>query len=641
MATLLPRTRNRADDILARPLTHGEKLLGYVPGLDGLRAVSVLAVLAYHGGMVRTWPGGFLGVEVFFVISGYLITSVLLAERRRTGATNLGRFYLRRARRLLPALFLMLAVTTAFTLLFLDDSVSRLRDDMLASIFYINNWWQLVTHQSYLAGAGRPPLLRHVWSLAVEEQFYLIWPFFFALGFKAINGRRNLIVGVLVGIAVSTVSMALLFHPYEDNTFVYYATHTRAAGLLVGVLLALVWSPDRLRGVPGRGAGLVLDLAGVLGLVVMYQSFRHVNDFDPYIYRGGMLVLDIGTMLVIAALVFPRAHINRLYGITPLVWIGLRSYGIYLWHWPIFQVTRPGLDVPLHGIWLMVLRFGLTFLAADLSFRYVETPIRQGAIGRYVQTVRAERGMRRSRLVRRGAVITGVVVLSVTLLGLGLAGSKSPPVVIAGIDPAEAAAQEGNAGKPADNLEAIRKQFENTPTTSGGPTSRPAEGKPVATTPVVGAPGAPPILAIGDSVMLGAKSALEREFPGQIYVDAKVSRQFSHAIEVLRVYKEAGLIGPVVFVHLGTNGAFSDAQFDQMMQIISPSRAIFFNSRVPRTWEPTVNERLSNGVARWRNATLVNWHDLANKHDNYFVSDGFHPTTLGQHFYAKVLHAAM
>ena len=274
---------NGAMEVSPRPTRpRGDTRLRYVGGVDGLRALSVLAVLAYHAqetGIHTGFDGGFLGVEVFFVVSGYLITSLLLSERRESGAVSLRRFWMRRARRLLPALYLLLAATVGYALLFLPDAIGQLKSDAVAALAYVSNWWQILQHKSYFAEIGRPPLLRHLWSLAVEEQFYLIWPPVLAYSLSRVS-RRRVLTGVLVGALASAVLMAVLYVPYTDASRVYYGTDTRASGLLLGAALAFGWAPYRLRGRPGRHAGTVLDVVGTAGLAVLCWAFLRVNAFD-------------------------------------------------------------------------------------------------------------------------------------------------------------------------------------------------------------------------------------------------------------------------------------------------------------------------------------------------------------------------
>ena len=319
--------------------------LRYIRGIDGLRAISVLAVLVYHhyvvGGSSPGWlPGGFYGVEVFFVLSGYLITSLLLDERTRTGTIALKAFWFRRARRLLPALFLMLAVVVLFSLVFLrDNAISELKSDAVAAVTYTSNWWQIIADRSYFETAGRPELLRHLWSLAIEEQFYLFWPLVLGVALKKLGRDRAPWAMVGVGL-LSAGAMALLYTVGVKDSNLYYATPTRLSGLLFGSALAFWWTPRRVRGTTGKHARVMLDVAGVVGLYLLWWSFRGTHDYDAIAFRGGFLIVDVATLLVIASVVHPRGDMNKVLGIPLLVWIGLRSYGIYLWHFPIFAVTR-------------------------------------------------------------------------------------------------------------------------------------------------------------------------------------------------------------------------------------------------------------------------------------------------------------
>ena len=402
----------------------------YEPGIDGLRAIAVTSVLLYHhskDAFSPMVPGGFFGVEVFFVISGYLITALLLAEYRNRQHIALGQFYLRRARRLLPALFLMLAVVGLYSVLFLPDEVHTLRGDTFGALAYIQNWWQIYAGRSYFAQTGRPPLLQHLWSLAVEEQFYLIWPLLFA-GLLRLWGRRpSRIVWTIVGGALASTALMWILFPGDPlrASRVYYGTDTRASGLLLGAALAMLWAPWRLTPRITAAGRAVLDLAGAVGLAVILIFLFEVPDDATWIYRGGFLLLGLATLLVIAATVHPGADVGRVLGVRPLVWVGLRSYSLYVWHWPIYQVTRPDLDVPLHGYALLALRLTLTVIVAELSYRFVETPIRQGALSRAWRAMR-EGAMAPATRQRATAVLAGSAVL-LLVVGVGFAGAKEPP----------------------------------------------------------------------------------------------------------------------------------------------------------------------------------------------------------------------
>ena len=459
--------------------------LRYVPGLDGLRALSVTAVLLYHAN-VSWMPAGFLGVDVFFVISGYLITSLLLAEHASRGSVNLGQFYLRRARRLLPALFLLLTTAALFTVIFLPDEIGSLRADVVAALSYVTNWWQIFQHQSYVATQGRPPLLRHLWSLAVEEQFYLVWPLLLGGMLKLWKGRRPpMLIAVGGGIALSLVTMSVLAFPHDytivDPSRVYFGTDTRIFTMLIGAALALVWSPSKLNAKIPREGRLLLDGIGAAALGGLALIFATAHYQSNVLFRGGFFGVSLLAALVVAVAVHPASKLGTVVlAQQPLRWIGERSYGIYLWHWPIFMITRPGEDTSVTGFPNLVMRFVLTLMAAELSYRFVEEPIRHGALGRWFSALRTVSGPDRTLMWQRTLATVGIVTVAVVGAGVGLA-----------------------SGQPA-RVEAGLKFLDSSDPTSS--TTKP--GTPV-TLPTTPAPP-PQVTAIGDSVMKGAQTALEQ-----------------------------------------------------------------------------------------------------------------------------------
>src|SRR5215216_3066952 len=419
-----------------------EVRLPYSPGLDGLRALAVIAVLLYHADLAFI-PGGFLGVEVFFVISGYLITALLLAEWQRRGRIDLKNFWIRRARRLLPALYVLLIVCLAYAVVFLPGEVAGLRGDVVAAVGYVTNWYLILGHESYFEAVGRPSLLKHLWSLAVEEQFYLIWPpvlaFGLAIGATRLRYRRVLILA-LGGATAAAVAMALLYQPGVDPSRIYYGTDTRVSGLLIGATLAFLWmprpSPEETNFHRNFGSGrfrrrwswiLLLDVVGIAALGALIWFCLHLGEFQPFLYRGGLVAVALATAALIAAIAHPQARVgSRLLAWRPLRWIGERSYGIYLWHWPVFMVTRPDLDVPFDGVPLLALRLGATVVLADLSYRFVETPIRRGALGRAWKKLREAEGPRRWQLRLQWAGALVPILASLALLGIAVAQAQPP-----------------------------------------------------------------------------------------------------------------------------------------------------------------------------------------------------------------------
>jgi peptidoglycan/LPS O-acetylase OafA/YrhL len=627
-----------------------------------LRALAVIAVLLYHADLA--WiPGGFLGVEVFFVISGYLITALLLAEWRQRGRIDLKTFWLRRARRLLPALYVLLVTTLAFAVVFLPGEIAGLRGDVMAALGYVTNWYLIFGQESYFEAVGRPSLLQHLWSLAVEEQFYLIWPPILALGLcigATRLRRRRVLTVVIFGAVASAMAMALLYVPGVDPSRIYYGTDTRATGLLCGAALAFLWSPgDKYRpsearhhrlGLPGRSrfrrrwgwtAPLLLDIVGFAALGALVWFCVNLGEFQPFLYSGGFALVGTATTATIMAVVHPHSVIgSRFLGSAPLRWVGVRSYGIYLWHWPVFMVTRPDLDVPIDGLPLLALRLSATVVLADLSYRYIETPIRRGALGRAWRTLREAQGPLRRRLRLQWAGVLVPILASCALLGVAVAQAEPPekPSYLASMKSVHTVEQSHHASSTAgivssrkdgpsleqEGQEQVKAQTAAKKTWNSGRTGSSAYTGSVS--------------AIGDSVMLGAVGGLQKDIHGLTVVDAEVGLQVYAATDTLRYRRSLGQLGDVVIVHLGNNGTFTKGQFDEIMRVLSGvDRVVFVNVAVPRAWEDPNNEVIAEGVERYPNAVLVDWHSASADRPEIFYKDGYHLRPGGQRLYADLI----
>ena len=380
----------------------------YMPGLDGLRAIAVLAVIAYHLGI--GWaPGGLLGVGIFFTLSGYLITDLLLHQWDLTGGLKLSNFWIRRARRLLPALYVMLAVVLIWAAVLHPGGLSTLRGYVVAALLYVGNWWSIARNASYFARFGPPPPLDHLWSLAVEEQFYLIWPFLLLGGLKFVRDRRAMAAITLVLAAISSILMALNYHPGYDPTRAYEGTDTRAAGLLIGAALAMLWPSYKLPKLT-RGRVAILDIAGLTGLIVIAYMIAETNQYSGWLYQGGVVVLSLATAAVVATLAHPSTLLGRLMGAGPLRWLGVRSYGIYLWHYPIIVFTTSQAARPSFA--LQCLQVAATIVVAALSWRFIEEPVRSGAIARLWTSAR----QRKWTIVPRSTWTAAAAVLTLFVL---------------------------------------------------------------------------------------------------------------------------------------------------------------------------------------------------------------------------------
>jgi peptidoglycan/LPS O-acetylase OafA/YrhL len=638
----------------------------YLPGLDGLRAVSVVAVLLYHAGI--TWMGGgFLGVEVFFVISGYLITLLLIGEQERTGVIDLRQFWLRRARRLLPALYTLLVTVGIVTIVFFQEEAAKWRGDVVAALFYVTNWYLIATGSSYFDQFGRPSPFKHLWSLAVEEQFYLVWPLI-VLGLFLVFKRNiaAMAIAFALMITASTVLMAL-WYDASDPSRVYYGTLTRAGGLVAGALLALFWRPGALARARAGRNGRTVDALGLVGLAGIGFFYVVASEKGAFLYHGGFLLVGALTLLVIAAVTHPRSLLagKLALGNPVLVYLGTRSYGLYLWHWPVFVFLRPGEDVAWDPNVVLAVRLLLTFVLTELSFRLVEQPIRGGAIGRWWAETKALGGTERIQRNRQ-AILGGTAALFVlALVGVGLASAK--PVD----DEITASLRAGErvlaAGPGTPSLGGAVSSTTLAPTTTVAVTTTAGPGPAATTVPAATAttavaptpettapattapapawntpPGAFDVVFLGDSVMLGAAPQLKGAFGENVLIDATVSRFMRAAPGILQPLRDGGKIGSRVVVHLGNNGGLSADQIADVMGVLAGvERVVFVNLKLPRDYEGPTNRTLAAEVPKYPNARLVDWYAASNGQPGLFYKDGMHLRPEGAEVYAAKLQAAL
>jgi peptidoglycan/LPS O-acetylase OafA/YrhL len=422
-------------------------ILPHAPGLDGVRALAVLAVVVYHLGTTgdpRALPGGYLGVDVFFVLSGYLITSLLMVEGWQTGRISIRRFYERRARRLLPALGALLLVVAGLGTFWLTDEAAKLRGELAAALTYLTNWWLIFQKSSYFGGADRPSALTHLWSLAVEEQFYLVWPLVMILLARLRVARKVVLAVLALGIVASSLTGALLYDPFADPSRVYYGTDTRALAPLVGAALAFALRPWWHRAVIGTARRWTLDGVGIAAVLALAVTAVLLHDDNPLLYRGGFTVIALLAAALVGVAGHPATYLGRLLGRQPLRWLGERSYAVYLWHWPVCVLTRPGVDVPVTGWANAVVRVILSLGLAELSYRFVESPFRK------------PRPFTAPRVQVRRLAIAGVALVAAAGVGLSVTAAAAAPAPRAPVGPG-----------PAVNLGAL-------PSASAAPSGPPA-----------------------------------------------------------------------------------------------------------------------------------------------------------------------
>ncbi len=636
-----------------------EQSLRYLPGLDGLRAVSVIAVILYHAN--KSWlSGGFLGVEVFFVISGYLITMLLINESQENEKINFRAFWIRRARRLLPALWTLLIGVTTYCALFERDTLGNLRGDVIAAVVYGFNWFQIWVGTSYFSAFGFVPL-RHLWSLAVEEQFYLVWPVLIAVVLK-VFGRKPLLLGTLFFAASIAVSIyvaktfepgasgsvletpdhyiAIFGHAVSKVDFLFLGTLGRSGGLLIGSALAFWWKPSMFNNdhpTSERHIVSVVGWVGVLGLGAMLWNFHDVveggvdggtSGYAP-LFQGGFLLVGLASIAIIAAAVHPHTLLaTRVLGNPILVYIGQRSYGLYLFHWPIFQFYRQFAGRGLNVI-EFVLLFALALVVTEVSYRFIEMPVRSGGLREAWGKFRHSR-LESDREKRQGIIAIGVVVAVVPIFALvSLATAQVK------LDDIGQSLADGESGVV--NVMSSTTTVAASQTTVAGITSDTSVNAPQTTTldgQVI------EIIAIGDSVMLGAANVLTER---GITVDALKSRPFRQALEIGNYLKSVNRLGEIVIIHLGTNNYVDQKTLDEIMvPLADVDTVVFVTNHVPsKKWEEPNNLLLRSMPDQYGNVKILDWYTIAVAHPEYLYGDKIHLNPEGQAVYADLIMQAI
>jgi peptidoglycan/LPS O-acetylase OafA/YrhL len=572
----------------------------YIPAIDGLRAVAVIAVILYHLGI--SWiPGGFLGVDLFFVISGYVITRLLLDSIQERGGLDLRDFYMARIRRLLPPLVFMIVVTSIVVGIWAPDTTKKFLTDAPFSIFGGMNWWLVFNQQDYFESSGRPPLLQHTWSLAVEAQFYLLWPLILLVILKYFGKRvipaAALIIAAISGVALMLVSFQLDVTNTSKVSHIYFGTDTHSIGLFLGAALAVSWIPQNFNLQVTRRAQDFIDGIGVFGFIGILATFALIDESKPTLYRIAFPLAGIFGTAILISIVHPASRFAPLLRNKVLLWIGERSYAIYLWHWVIFQISRPQVDLDGENWALFSLRILLVLAMADISLRLVELPIRSGAVAYWFGGLKY-----RTKAVRRKQKLA--VALSVSLL---LITSASVSV---------------NAVKRVDkkNQELIQLLKD--------------ADKPIVTP--IDNPANPGLWVTGDSVILGIRHVLEMNHPIAL-INARVGRQAPELLEVMLRDGPMVLNSPVVF-NIGNNNALTRAQVIAVFEAVkSAPQRIVVNTAVPRPWRETNNELINEIAATYPNTVVVRWDQISEGHPEYFAPDGVHLVPAGARAYVTAI----
>ena len=560
----------------------------YIPAIDGLRALAVIAVMLYHLGF--TWiPGGFLGVDLFFVISGYVITRLLLDSIEQSGGLDLRGFYLARARRLLPALIFTVTTTTIAIGIWAPDTIKRLLTDMPFSLTGTMNWWLVARHQDYFESIGRPPLLQHTWSLAVEAQFYLLWPLILYFILKRLGKSRipiaALVIAAASGVTLLLVSFSLDASNASKVSHVYFGTDTHSIGLFLGAALAVSWIPQNFTINVSKKAQDFIDGIGVFGFIGIIATFLLIDETKPTLYKIAFPLAGIFGASIIMSVVHPASRFAPILQNPILVWIGQRSYAMYLWHWIIFQVTRPSVDLAGQMWALYALRILIVFALADISLRYVEQPIRRGALKLWLKGLKYRTKKERSRQTRTFAAVFVVVI--------ALAAVVSVRAVSIG-----------------NEQRAVIEEALTAPEVS------------------INAPVADGLWVTGDSVILGIRASLDAQKPISV-MNARIGRQAPELLEVMQSDKYEIGNSPVIF-NLGNNGVLNRSDVQAIFELVKDqSQVIVVNTAVPRPWRDGNNALVAEVAQQYSTVTLIDWNSISMGHPEYFAPDGIHLVPTG------------
>ncbi|MBU6347137.1 MAG: acyltransferase [Actinomycetales bacterium] len=609
-------------------------------GLDGLRGIAVLIVVLYHAGIWQL-PGGFLGVDIFFVLSGFLITSLLLAEVQNTNTIDRANFYLRRLRRIMPALIAVLLFSIFAAALWAPDAGYGVRRDLPWALTSVLNWSYLFFNQSYFVNISRPPLLGHLWSLSIEEQYYVIWPLVILLftKLKWIKRRIRLSVFLLatIGAIASTIWMRLLAirngYPIpHDPSRLYFGTDTHAMGLLVGSALAALVRPEGISRKLTPDRKTLLNLLATGSLTGLGYFIFLTNELTESLFRGGFLIVALCTAGLIFSSIHPTLIWGKLLDVKPLRWLGLRSYGIYLWHWPIFIMLRPGVDTSWPEQVVFFVRITLTILISALSYRYLEVPIRNGSL--------KQTWIRWQSLgVPKPSIFKSLVLLTM-LFGL-LASSvvvAKQPMPDAANDPVfNGVTAIDSDPTPVSPVATLIPTVTATASASTSPNTSSTPKPPSGAMPVKHGK----VVVFGDSVVLSGRFALQATLKS-VSIDAAVGRQPWEIADRIKLRRKQGRLSNFVVIHMGTNGLVTRNDLAPILnQLRDRKRVVVVDVQVPRVWMRGSNQTIYALLKDYPNVRLASWRLASKGHPGYFTPDGVHLQPPGARIFAKIIRDAL
>ena len=591
----------------------------YLPSIDSLRALAVLAVIIYHVD-VNYLPGGFLGVDLFFVLSGYLISSLIIKEYRKTGSLNLYNFYIRRARRLLPAVYFMITVGLVVMVLFNEVLLRKSHLDAIFGYIYSSNWWYIFHKLDYFDSFGAQSQFKHLWSLAIEEQFYMIFPLLFLLinrKKKSKDGtyklNKNFLYVVLGLILVSLIAHILLFD-INNISRIYFGTDTRAFSLLVGVVGAILYPMEKLHAKVTPQQNIMYSVVSLVSIATLITVMIYTSEYNTWLYRGGFLLVAILGLIVIISSGKQHTLMSRLLSFKPVVFIGKISYSLYLWHFPVLVLTTPVSEIGNPNIIFVILRVILTFALATASYVFVETPIRKLGFKNYINVI-FKKLKKRPRKSRKA--YAGIVGLVSVLFLMGIFGKSVPFISTAFVKEMEAnkETQFVNNGNNKENNQ--EKSSDSNKDKKDNKEDKNNSDKKYSS-----------VVVMGDSLTVDIGEKFQELYPGAV-IDGKIGRQLYVAVEEAKSYSKYNNENSAIIFQLGTNGPFTESQIEELVKEFDKADIYFVNIKVPRAWEKTVNAALKETQEKHSNVKIIDWYSVANSSKDLFEPDRVHLNQTG------------
>ena len=591
----------------------------YLPSIDSLRALAVLAVIIYHVD-VNYLPGGFLGVDLFFVLSGYLISSLIIKEYKKTGSVNLYNFYLRRARRLLPAVYFMITVGLIIMVIFNEVLLKKSHLDAVFGYIYSSNWWYIFHKLDYFDSFGSQSPFKHLWSLAIEEQFYMIFPLLFLLINSKKKGKdgtyklsNNFLYIVLGLIFVSLITHILLFD-INNISRIYFGTDTRAFSLLVGVVGAILYPMDKLNTKITPQENIVYSVVSLISITTLITIMIYTSEYNTWLYRGGFLLVAILGIIIIISSGKQHTIMAKLLSFKPVVFIGKISYSLYLWHFPILVLTTPVYEIGNPNNFYVILRVILTFIVAIISYVFVETPIRKLGFKNYVSII-YKKIVIKSKKTKK--IVASIAVIVSLLFVMGILGKSVPYLSTAFVKEVESNKESQFVNKGENNKDNNQNQDNKKAENKDDKNDNNNTEKKYSS-----------VVVIGDSLTVDIGEKFQEIYPGAV-IDGKIGRQLYVAVDEAKGYSQYNNENSAIIFQLGTNGPFTESQIEDLLKVFDKVDIYFVNIKVPRAWEKTVNTALQEAKEKHANVNIIDWYSVANSGKDLFEPDRVHLNQAG------------